>query len=315
MDGQEHDTAEWEKSQWTNSQIPPNGYYNAMQPARGGLVRRSGGVASGPSDREHEHEYPATPVQGLPHDHFAVQQVDGVGGSGSKKSRTKPIRNAEGILIRKDGRPDMRSVSSANNLRKVHAKKEAERAEMEGRTPTSARSLAPAHSNSLSDEMDASRDGTPMSATAGEGGEHEHEHDTQERHHELMSKIFPHGIDGVGGRMLAEKFFPRQGGGGETAATLQRAIKLEFADQEPDELARGHEAGREPADTQMTDVVMRGSSEARAEGHATAFEQHEHARPMDLVPEAQQEARPHVDEVRSEQLGAPVGSEEQCAAE
>jgi hypothetical protein len=32
------------------------------------------------------------------------------------------------VLIRKDGRPDMRSVSSANNLRKVHAKKEAERA-------------------------------------------------------------------------------------------------------------------------------------------------------------------------------------------
>ena len=52
--------------------------------------------------------------------------------SSGKKTRTKPIRNAEGILIRKDGRPDMRSVSSANNLRKVHAKKEAERAEMDG---------------------------------------------------------------------------------------------------------------------------------------------------------------------------------------
>ncbi|GAM90891.1 hypothetical protein ANO11243_089370 [Dothideomycetidae sp. 11243] len=50
-----------------------------------------------------------------------------------KKSRTKPTRNADGILIRKDGRPDMRSISSAMNLRKVHAKKEAERsAELQG---------------------------------------------------------------------------------------------------------------------------------------------------------------------------------------
>jgi hypothetical protein len=30
--------------------------------------------------------------------------------SGGKKTRTKPIRNSEGVLIRKDGRPDMRSV-------------------------------------------------------------------------------------------------------------------------------------------------------------------------------------------------------------
>jgi hypothetical protein len=45
----------------------------------------------------------------------------------TKKTRTKPVRNADGVLIRKDGRPDMRSHSSAANLRKVHAKKEQER--------------------------------------------------------------------------------------------------------------------------------------------------------------------------------------------
>ena len=72
--------------------------------------------------------------------------------SANKKTRTKPIRNSDGVLIRKDGRPDMRSVSSANNLRKVHAKKEAEKAEMEGRTPTSGRSLQPNNSASLSDD-------------------------------------------------------------------------------------------------------------------------------------------------------------------
>ena len=96
--------------------------------------------------RDCEGEFPATPlaVQG-PYDPFTAGHPDSSSAaqtSGGKKTRTKPIRNAEGVLIRKDGRPDMRSVSSANNLRKVHAKKEAERAENEGRTPTSARELA-----------------------------------------------------------------------------------------------------------------------------------------------------------------------------
>ncbi|EKG09468.1 hypothetical protein MPH_13493 [Macrophomina phaseolina MS6] len=42
----------------------------------------------------------------------------------AKKTRTKPVRNADGILIRKDGRPDMRSQSSATNLRTFCAQKE-----------------------------------------------------------------------------------------------------------------------------------------------------------------------------------------------
>jgi hypothetical protein len=41
--------------------------------------------------------------------------------SHTKKTRTKPIRNSDGILIRKDGKPDMRSQSSAANLRKVRS--------------------------------------------------------------------------------------------------------------------------------------------------------------------------------------------------
>jgi hypothetical protein len=36
--------------------------------------------------------------------------------SGGKKTRTKPIRNSEGVLIRKDGRPDMRSVGDTPSL-------------------------------------------------------------------------------------------------------------------------------------------------------------------------------------------------------
>lgn len=37
---------------------------------------------------------------------------------GTIRRRTKPVRNEEGILIRLDGKPDMRSVSSAQNLKK-----------------------------------------------------------------------------------------------------------------------------------------------------------------------------------------------------
>lgn len=140
------------------------------------------------------------------------------GTSGGKKTRTKPTRNSDGILIRKDGRPDMRSVSSANNLRKVHAKKEAERAEMGGRTPTSARSLAPATSNSLS-SSEGTHSGSPESTAAGDGGceqdeeeeedEPEEEEGTQERHEALMRKIFPQGVDGPGLRGRAGDYFPR----------------------------------------------------------------------------------------------------------
>jgi hypothetical protein len=40
-----------------------------------------------------------------------------------RRGRTKPIRNEEGVLIRKDGRPDRRSQTSAENLRRMISKK------------------------------------------------------------------------------------------------------------------------------------------------------------------------------------------------
>jgi hypothetical protein len=49
-----------------------------------------------------------------------VNDLDSV----NKTTRTKSICNSDGVLICKDGRPDMRSVSSANNLRKPHRKNE-----------------------------------------------------------------------------------------------------------------------------------------------------------------------------------------------
>ena len=262
---QQHDVEElgnptWERESWTGSQISPNGYYNPIQPQRSGLISGAGSVVSGPPD--HEHEYPATPEHGHPGSHAIEVEIADSGSN--KKSRTKPIRNAEGVLIRKDGRPDMRSVSSANNLRKVHAKKEAERAEAEGRTPTSSRSIAPANSTSLSEEEERAHSGysagsgTPASIGNADGDKQ----DTQDRHHELMSRILPHGVEGAGSR-----YFPRREE--PTSAASETAVKMEEA---------GHEAenpGAEGAsDTQMTDPIMREMSDAQAEERAAERQHH-----------------------------------------
>ncbi|KAK0823133.1 hypothetical protein LTR73_008754 [Friedmanniomyces endolithicus] len=79
-------------------------------------------------------DLPATPLSAQPHDPLvAATHTDLLLlSTSSKKSRSKPTRNADGVLIRKDGRPDMRSVSSANNLRRVHALREALRGGEEG---------------------------------------------------------------------------------------------------------------------------------------------------------------------------------------
>jgi len=116
----------------------------------------------------------------------------------------------------------MRSQSSAANLRKVHARKEAEKAEAEGghghgqshtqhahahahahhqhphrHTPTSALANAPVLSR---------HDGleTPSPASSAEP----REQSTQERHAEILSKIFPRGIESSGGAYDAASFFP-----------------------------------------------------------------------------------------------------------
>ena len=43
-----------------------------------------------------------------------------------RKGRTRPIRNDEGVLIRKDGKPDRRSMTSAENLRRTMLRKQEE---------------------------------------------------------------------------------------------------------------------------------------------------------------------------------------------
>lgn len=79
----------------------------------------------------HHHHHAAASGAPPPRDLSAAQRdayaAAAAHANSLKKTRAKPFRNADGVLIRKDGRPDMRSHSSAANLRKVHARKEEER--------------------------------------------------------------------------------------------------------------------------------------------------------------------------------------------
>lgn len=88
-------TPVWEQEGWT-PHTDADGYYHAMGQTpttdeRGRIIRRGS-----------------------------------LGGSihmSGKRTRQRPIRNSEGVLIRKDGKPDQRSISSAQNLKKFYNKK------------------------------------------------------------------------------------------------------------------------------------------------------------------------------------------------
>ncbi|CAD0106125.1 unnamed protein product [Aureobasidium uvarum] len=153
----------------------------------------------------------------------------------TKKTRTKPVRNADGVLIRKDGRPDMRSVSSAMNLKKVHAKKEAERANNKENSAASedTKDKSTPYSASEHDagEMSAASPSVDGHATDGETS-------ILERHQETMRKVFPHGIDNPSVQSMAQQFFPKPE---ETRAAPQVKIEAMVASDISKDTPRGHE--------------------------------------------------------------------------
>lgn len=100
-----------------------------------------------------------------------------------KKTRSKPIRNEEGILVRKDGRPDRRSQSSAANLRKVHARKEEQQREAEaGSTPTG-----------LNTSVSTGPD-TPSPSARGHS-QPDLTDSVRKKHNAILGRIFPDGLD------------------------------------------------------------------------------------------------------------------------
>lgn len=109
------------------------------------------------------------------HDHDSPIEV--------KKTRSKPVRNEDGILVRKDGRPDRRSQSSAANLRKVHARKEEQQREGEaGSTPTG---LRPSGSTGPDTPSPTPHGYPDLDVTDS----------VRKKHRDILGRIFPDGLD------------------------------------------------------------------------------------------------------------------------
>ncbi|KAF9699454.1 hypothetical protein EKO04_002158 [Ascochyta lentis] len=173
-------TPEWERDSWTavpDSQVSPTSFEDTPLHAARSTVRRGGGgsgIRGGSSLMERTNDW--TPEIG-PRSVFHDPPSE------TKKTRSKPIRNEEGILVRKDGRPDRRSQSSAANLRKVHARKEEQQREGDtGSTP-----------NGLHPSMSTGPD-TPSPTPHGHP-EHDVSNSVRKRHNDILGKIFPEGID------------------------------------------------------------------------------------------------------------------------
>lgn len=183
MQGQQHPvgTPEWERA-WSavpESHGSPTGFEDHLaHPARS-IVRRGGGggrARGGAMMVERSGEWtPEIGPRSVFHDRDSPIEV--------KKTRSKPIRNEDGILVRKDGRPDRRSQSSAANLRKVHARKEEQQREAEaGSTPTG-----------LHASMSAGPD-TPSPSARGHS-EPDVTDSVRKKHNAILGRIFPDGLD------------------------------------------------------------------------------------------------------------------------
>ena len=112
--------------------------------------------------------------------------------SQGKKTRSKPTRNSEGVLIRKDGQPDMRAMSSAQNLRKVHARQQEsrEQAAAGSRKSPNSTPVTPTVAVPPAARFTPATPDTPTAAAASS------QLSTIERNHQaIMDKMFPHGVD------------------------------------------------------------------------------------------------------------------------
>jgi hypothetical protein len=177
-------TPDWERDDWqgvSDLQAGPDSYYNHVARSGRGIARRGSGGGGGRGGYTQSERAVSLGSQGVspgfrmgsPNDPYAH----------TKKTRTKPIRNADGVLIRKDGRPDMRSQSSAANLRKVHARKEGEASTQgspTGFTPTNLH-----HAASVDGPDSPSPSGDNQDAPSS----------VQRKHKAIMGKMFPSGLE------------------------------------------------------------------------------------------------------------------------
>ncbi|EUC42024.1 hypothetical protein COCMIDRAFT_104583 [Bipolaris oryzae ATCC 44560] len=246
-------TPEWESDEWQSlrsSQGSPEDFHNHMaRSGRGGIARRGSGGARGgyiTNDRTS-----SLGLQGVTSG-ISFGPPGEVYGS-AKRTRTKPVRNADGVLIRKDGRPDMRSQSSAANLRKVHARKENESSHSP--TPTNIQYARPV---SAADTPSPTGLAAPPNAA--------------DKHKAIMGKIFPEGLDASRKQHdYASQVFSEEcdhtvhsrSHGHRSAAKTDKSVKKEQSENDA--------SPRQKQSPQKQDVNM-----DRADSHAADEEEHEH---------------------------------------
>jgi hypothetical protein len=168
----------------SESQAGSDGFYNHIAHSVRSIARRGsgGGGRGGYARSDRATSFGSQGVSpgfgmGSPNDPYAH----------TKKTRTKPIRNSDGVLIRKDGRPDMRSQSSAANLRKVHARKEGDlstHGSPNGFTPTNLHHAASAEAPD-----------TPSPSIGYTQLDQDAPASVRQKHNAIMGKMFPSGVD------------------------------------------------------------------------------------------------------------------------
>lgn len=184
-------TPEWEREDWhgvPDSQAGPDGFYNHVARSGRGIARRGSGGGGGRRGYAQSDRAASLGSQGVSPG-FGLNV--GVGSlndpyAHTKKTRSKPIRNADGVLIRKDGRPDMRSQSSAANLRKVHARKDGETSTQGSPTDFTPTPL----------QFNASAEAPDSPSPSGYSHpDADVPTPVRQRHHAIMGKMFPSGVD------------------------------------------------------------------------------------------------------------------------
>ncbi|XP_014558379.1 hypothetical protein COCVIDRAFT_14506 [Bipolaris victoriae FI3] len=271
-------TPEWEADDWQSlrsSQGSPEDFHAHMaRSGRGSIARRGSGGSGGARGGYMTNDRTSSlGLQGVTAGISFGPPGEAYGSA--KRTRTKPVRNADGVLIRKDGRPDMRSQSSAANLRKVHARKENESSHSP--TPASIQYAAP---------VSAADTPSPTGLAA-------HPNAT-DKHKAIMGKIFPEGLDASRKQHdYASQVFSEEcdhtvhtrSHGHRSAAKADKSVKKEQG---------GHDASpRQKQSPERKDVDM-----DRADSHA-ADEDEEHEEEYEEYEEGHEEEGEDEDEMQA----------------
>ncbi|CAO2656674.1 Nn.00g054770.m01.CDS01 [Neocucurbitaria sp. VM-36] len=175
-------TPEWDNDDWQSN---PDGSYNHVARLGRGIARRGSGGGGTRGGYTASDRAVSLGLQGVTAGMGIEPPIDLY--SHTKKTRTKPIRNADGVLIRKDGRPDMRSQSSAANLRKVHARKDGD--------PNHSPSTFTPTNLHYSDSAGAPDTPSPSGYGLDHGPDHSVSASIHKKHSAIMNKMFPSGVD------------------------------------------------------------------------------------------------------------------------